>query len=371
MRPLFLFGTLQHRPLLEVVLGSCGHVALQPARLSDHRVCSAADGSYPVIIADDGAVANGIIAHGLTAKDLDLLDFYEGIFGYALEPVVLADGQRAEAYFPPKGTVTSEGPWDVNVWAKTWGEISVISAREIMGYRGCKSQDQIAFMFPMIRARAWSEVNARHSRHGNMTLRGKVEVSARRRPYAHYFALDEFDLRHERFDGSMSPQLDRAVFRAPDVAQVLPYDPYRDCVLLVEQMRMGPLARGDARLWQLEPIAGRLDAGEHPIAAVRREAREEAGLELGELFPVSETYCSPGTSSEFYYIYVGLADLPETAAGLGGLLEEHEDIRSHILSFDQLIDLCDSQQVANAPLVMSGYWLARHRGRLREQAGIR
>ena len=40
------------------------------------------------------------------------------------------------------------------------------------------------------------------------------------------------------------------------------HDPVRDRVLVVEQFRMGPYARGDRHPWQLEPIAGRIDGGE-------------------------------------------------------------------------------------------------------------
>ena len=371
MRPLFLFGTLQHRPLLEAVLGVCDHLDLTEAALPDHEVCAVSEGPFPTIVPQKNGLAPGCVVNGLTDDDLARLDYYEGAFGYKLEPVVLADGSQAQAYFPPADAWTANGPWDMNAWARDWGEVSVLSAREVLEYRGKKTPEEIAFMFPMIRARAWSEMNARHSRHGAEMFEGKVVVTDRHKPYAHYFAIDAFEVRHERFDGTMSPLLDRAVFRAPDVAQVLPYDPYRDRVLLIEQIRMGPLARGDRSLWQLEPVAGRLEAGESPMDAVRREAREEAGLELGELLPICETYCSPGASTEFYYIYLGVADLPDDVAGLGGLAEEHEDIRSHLLSFDALMELCDTQQVANAPLVMAGYWLARHRGRLRDASGVR
>ena len=80
---------------------------------------------------------------------------------------------------------------------------------------------------------------------------------------------------------------------------------------------------------------------------------EEAGLELGTLYPVAESYCSPGTSTEFFYIYVGLAELPDNVTGVAGLDSEHEDIRSHLMSFDALMEMCDAQQAANAPLVLT------------------
>jgi nudix-type nucleoside diphosphatase (YffH/AdpP family) len=240
-----------------------------------------------------------------------------------------------------------------------------------MGYLGTVSPQDVARMFPMIRARAWSRVNARHSVHGEGTLSGRVEVTRRFRAYADYFALDDYVLSHETFAGRMTRELKRAVFLASDAALVLPYDPRHDRVLLVEQMRMGPLARGDGSLWQLEPIAGRLDPGEAPQDAARREALEETGLALGALEAVAEAYCSPGNSSEFYYIYVGLADLPDRVAGTGGLDAEDEDIRSHVMSFKRLMDLCESRKVCNAPLVLAAYWLAHHRSRLRADAGVR
>ncbi|WP_227269564.1 NUDIX domain-containing protein [Roseobacter weihaiensis] len=370
MKPLFLFGTLRYLPLLEAVLGPLDHLALTPARASGVLVCAAVEGPFPVIEKAPEAKADGVLVTGLTAKDHARLDHYEGAFDYALAPVVLEDGRAAEAYFPAADRWTPQGPWSLDNWAEQWGRLSVLAAREVMRYQGLKPPSEVAEMFPMIRARAWSQLNARQSRHGEMTLSGSVEIKAQRRPYARYFALDEYDLRHARFDGRMTPEVTRAVFLAADAALVLPYDPRRDRVLLVEQMRMGPLARGDCALWQLEPIAGRLDPGEAPETAARREALEEAGLEMGALTPVAETYCSPGNSSEFYYVYVGLAALPDGAAGLGGLASEHEDIRSHVISFEKLMEMCDTQKIANAPLVMAAYWLARHRDRLRRESGM-
>jgi nudix-type nucleoside diphosphatase (YffH/AdpP family) len=159
--------------------------------------------------------------------------------------------------------------------------------------------------------------------------------------------------------------LKRAVFIAGDAALVLPYDPVRDRVLLVEQLRVGPMARGDAQCWQFEPVAGRIDDLETPEEVVRREAMEEAGLELGALEMVARSYPTPGTSTEFFYLYVGLADLPQGTEGQGGLMSEAEDIRTHLFSFDALMQMCDAAEAANAPLVMAAYWLARHRERLR------
>jgi ADP-ribose pyrophosphatase len=184
-------------------------------------------------------------------------------------------------------------------------------------------------------------------------------------PHAGFFALEEHELRFRRFDGTMSPPLRREVFVAGDAVTVLPYDPVRDRVLVVEQMRMGPYGRGDPLPWQLEAIAGRIDPGEAPEDCARREAVEEAGLALGRLEKVAEYYPTPGAVTEYLYSYVAVCDLPDGAAGVFGVADEAEDICGHLLGFDALMALVAGGEVANAPLILTALWLQRERGRLR------
>lgn len=365
MTPIFVFGTLQHRPLLEAVLGACAHITYVPAALPGYVCRAVTEGPFPMVTVSEGAFVDGFILHGLTEEDHEKIGFYEACFDYQLKPVQLEDGQQAQCYFPPPGRWSTRGDWSLDAWVEGWASLSVLSAKEVMSYRGAKAPDEVAAMFPMIRARAWSRLNAKNSLHGTLTSEGKVDVLVHNRRYANYFALDEYVLQHSRFDGQLTPPLKRAVFLSPDATLVLPYDPLRDRVLMVEQMRMGPLGRGDRSRWQLEPIAGRLDAGETPQEAAHREAYEEAHLTFDKLLPVAQTYCSPGTSTEFYYIFLGLTDLPDTAAGLGGLEDEDEDIRSHLVDFHDFMRMCDAQEFCNAPLVLIANWLARHRDAIR------
>jgi ADP-ribose pyrophosphatase len=194
---------------------------------------------------------------------------------------------------------------------------------------------------------------------------GDVVVAVRQYPYANFFSVEEYDLSFRRFDGTMSPVVNRATFISGDAVTVLPYDPLRDRVLLIEQFRAGPFARGDSNPWQLEAIAGRIDPGETAEEAARREAVEEAGLQLGALLPVVGYYPTPGAKTEFLYSYVALCDLPDGCAGVFGVEGEAEDIRGHLLSFDRLMELVASGEASNAPLILTALWLQRERGRLR------
>lgn len=195
--------------------------------------------------------------------------------------------------------------------------------------------------------------------------RDDVEIVDHRKPYNWFFRMEEYDVRIRRFDGTLGAPTTRAVFRPWDAVMVLPYDPVRDRVLVVEQFRAGPYARGDQAPWMTEPIAGLIDAGETPQATAFREAGEEAGLELRSLELVSQSYPSPGGSADFFTMYVGIADLPDGIEGVGGLVSEEENIRSSLMAWDIFLAKLDADEFWITPLVVIGHWLARHRERLR------
>lgn len=247
--------------------------------------------------------------------------------------------------------------------------VLVAAGAEILRWRGQVAAEDLARRLTPILVRAASRLRAeatpRLARLRHATAAADLAPAGQRLPYAHFFALEEHDLAWRRFDGSLSPVATRAAFISGDAVTVLPYDPRRDRVLVVEQFRAGPLARGDRELWQIEAIAGRIDPFETPETAARREAVEEAGLTLADLQFVARYYPSPGAVSEYIYSYVALTDLPDGAAGVFGLAEEAEDIRGHLLDFAAFMDLVASGEIDNAPLTLTALWLQRERGRLR------
>ncbi len=233
-----------------------------------------------------------------------------------------------------------------------------------------RSVEAVTPHLDQILTRAWSRTRAQQTPRnldaGRQSKTREAITEVRRvLPYLNYFALEDSHYRHARFDGTQSAQIQRCVFHMADAATVLPYDPVRDRVLLIEQVRFGPFGRGDAYPWVYEPVAGRIDAGEGPEATARREAVEEARVVLGALHKAAEYYVSPGAATEFIVSYVGFADLPDDVTGTAGLAGEHEDIRSHLVSFDDLMAMCDAHQLDTGPLYLTALWLARHRDRLR------
>lgn len=199
---------------------------------------------------------------------------------------------------------------------------------------------------------------------------GQTDVELRSYDRCHngFYALDEMELRHKRFDGGLTQVLNREILVSIDATILLPFDPVHDRVLLLEQFRPGPFLHNDPRPWILEPVAGRIDAGETAEQAAHREAEEEAGLTLKSLEWISTTYPSPGLTNECYHCYLGLCDLPETGGNRGGVADEGEDILTHVMSYHTLMELVDQGAIRAGPLLICALWLARHRERLRAGA---
>jgi nudix-type nucleoside diphosphatase (YffH/AdpP family) len=151
-----------------------------------------------------------------------------------------------------------------------------------------------------------------------------------------YAAIDDVWITHQRFNGDWTPPFRRSVVGWGDAVTVLPYDPARDLVLLIEQFRAGPFLRGDVNPWCNSVVAGRMDRLERPEDTARREAEEEAGVPLGRLEKVAGYYSSPGLSKEYITCFVGEADL-QLAGGQFGERLEDEDIRATVVSLDEAL----------------------------------
>ena len=141
----------------------------------------------------------------------------------------------------------------------------------------------------------------------------RIAVLAQAVAYDGHFKIIRYRLRHRLFAGGMSPELAREVFERGHAVAVLPFDPERGQVVLVEQFRIGAVGVIDDP-WLIEPVAGIIEPGEGAPEVARRETAEEAGLELLDLVPACTYFASPGGSTETCQIFIGRVD----AAGAGG-----------------------------------------------------
>lgn len=195
----------------------------------------------------------------------------------------------------------------------------------------------------------------------------RVDILERRRVHDGFFKLEILKLRHELFAGGMSEPLTRELWVQRDAVAVLPYDPARDAVVLIEQFRTGAIEAPEGA-WLVEGVAGLLDEGEAPERAAARELREECGLELGRIDFAGVYLASPGSTSERVHAYVGEVEAPSGDGGMrGGLATEHEDILARVVPFDEAVSLFRRGRIVAANTVIPLQHLMLNRDRLREE----
>lgn len=348
-----LIGALAHPALRQRLAPDAQPGAPVSGRLVGGARAGFATDGFPVLLPGAGQVA------AWDAVWTPRLHRYAAIF--ALEPHVI-DGREILGI----GGDRTDGLWQP--------DLAAVMADWLLDRQGARPADRLRPRLPMIAGWLASRLRAAEE---TATLPQIGPEGAQRlreigwdEPYGDYFSVESHVLQQRRHRGDWSPELRRAVFVSGDATVVLPWDPIRDRVLLIDQFRAGPVARGDAQPWLYETIAGRVDAGETPEQAARREAIEEAGLTISRLIAAPHHYPSPGMLAEYLYLYVGIADLPEDAAGMGGLASEDEDIRSHIIPRADLTRMALAGELRNGPLLSLALWLELSAARLRAGLGV-
>ena len=178
-----------------------------------------------------------------------------------------------------------------------------------------------------------------------------------------YFRVGRYSFRHGLYQGGQSRILQREVFERGHAAAVLPYDPRRDEIVLIRQFRAGAYVAG-RHPWTWEIVAGIIEHAESPEVVIRREAVEEAGLEIRDLIPMHNMVVSPGACSETCATFLGHVDTTK-AGGVHGLESEGENILVKVVPFAEVRAMLDRDEIANAIAVIALQWLALHRDEVR------
>jgi ADP-ribose pyrophosphatase len=364
MPDFFLPGPFAEGEMLGAILGSVPGAPVEAGVLPDHCLranpTSARIGLVPAIGArtPGGFLSLGDAEAERVARVLSAL-------AQGAERRVVA-GPRGEAV----AVVAQDDDWGApcpDAPEQEWRAHLVEAAREAAGFSEANAGSAPSPLLSGISYRALARVRGAAETAPVVRRRGygaaDVEAIGVSRPYGKYFAIEDHRLRHRRFDGGMSVPLERTVFTSGDAVSVLPFDPVRQTVLLIEQFRAGLFARRDPHPWCLEAVAGRCDAGEPLEATAKREAQEEAGVALLRLERIAGFYPSPGMLSEHVTAFVGEADLRQ-AGGLHGLDREDEDIRVMVVPLAKALDLVTCGEVNNAVLLISLMWLGTHARRL-------
>ena len=196
--------------------------------------------------------------------------------------------------------------------------------------------------------------------------RKDVEVHKAEELHRGRFRMDRYHMKFRTYAGSWSPEVTREMLDRGHSVGVLPYDPVRDQVILIEQFRPGAYFAGDEYPWLWEIVAGIIDEGEAPIDVARRECEEEAGVTPVDLLAIGQFYTSAGGTSEYHRLFVGRVDAG-AAGGLHGLVEEAEDIRVFTLAADEAFAALADGLIRTAPAYAALLWLKTERDNLRRK----
>jgi ADP-ribose pyrophosphatase len=186
-----------------------------------------------------------------------------------------------------------------------------------------------------------------------------IDIIEKTNVFHGYFRIEAYTLRHGRFDGGWVGEMRREVFERGHAAAVLPYDPDRGVFVMCEQFRVGAYAAG-MNPWLLEIVAGIIEEGETPEDVCRREAVEEAGREVADLWSIQRYLASPGGTSESIYLYLGRVSA-DGAGGIYGVPEENEHIRVSVVSEAELRALMNTGQITNGATLIAAQWFFLNR----------
>ncbi|HEX04242.1 MAG TPA: NUDIX hydrolase, partial [Bacteroidetes bacterium] len=171
-----------------------------------------------------------------------------------------------------------------------------------------------------------------------------------------FFKIDAYLLRHSRFDGSLSPVLNRLVFRRHDAVAALLWHTDRKKLILVEQFRPAVYVSGKDG-WTIELPAGLLDVkGETPVESMKRELIEETGYRVESLDELFTYHASVGGSTEQLTLFYGEVTDADHVANGGGE-DEGEDISVVEWSTEQLVDGLKEGSLSDAKTIIAVQWL--------------
>ncbi|WP_457582795.1 NUDIX domain-containing protein [Ensifer canadensis] len=189
----------------------------------------------------------------------------------------------------------------------------------------------------------------------------RVRIIERRTLSDGFIHLEEITLEQDMSDGGTTT-LKREVHDHGSAATILLFDPRRESVVLVRQLRVPVLLQGDPA-YMIEAPAGLLD-DDTPEVAICREAMEETGYHVDNATHLFDAYMSPGALTERTSFFVGQIDVREKAGNGGGLAHEGEDIEVLEIPFDEAFGMIATGEICDAKTIMLLQWAQLNRSSL-------
>ncbi|MEM0923325.1 MAG: gamma-glutamylcyclotransferase family protein [Pseudomonadota bacterium] len=157
MKPIFFYGSLRDRDLLQIVLDhEVPAGEFLAAEAPDMHTVQLATEAYPVLVPAPGRVAAGMALISPSAEDIARLEYFEEAeYGLGDLDIRTQDGWISAQFFRGTGkALETDLPWDYTFWRLNERPVALRAAREYMSYYGHLTIEEVDQIWPDIMARA-------------------------------------------------------------------------------------------------------------------------------------------------------------------------------------------------------------------------
>ena len=172
--------------------------------------------------------------------------------------------------------------------------------------------------------------------------------------YSGFFSLNKYQFIHQKHNGQWTDKIEREIFSGYHVSTLLPYDPIKKEIVLIKQFRAGNLSRYDDD-YLYEIVAGIIDKGESAEQTAKRECLEETGCEVKKIIPIQGYFPSPGSTEEYYDLFLGEIKTFE-GERIMGLKKENEDILVKSFKIDEVKKMLKEKKIKNGLTLVALQW---------------
>ena len=185
-------------------------------------------------------------------------------------------------------------------------------------------------------------------------MKPKFKILNRRNIYSGFFKMNEVTLKYRKYDGKWSKSVKRELFGGAQVSAVLPYDPKKKEIVLIQQFRPGTILKNQDNYLD-EIVAGIIDQGESPESTAERECLEETGCKVNKLTPIQSYFPAPGSSESFYHLFLAEIDT-FTGERIMGLKNENEDILVKSYKINEVKEKLNNSKIINGLTLIALQW---------------
>ena len=182
----------------------------------------------------------------------------------------------------------------------------------------------------------------------------KYKIINKKNLYSGFFNLNKYQFIHQKHDGDWTNIVEREIFSGAHVSTLLPYDPIKKEIILLQQFRAGTLSRYDND-YLYEIVAGIIGENEKPEKTAKRECLEETGCEVKKIIPIQAYFPAPASSESYYHLFLGEINSFD-GERIKGLEDENEDILVKSFKIENVRNMLKEKKIKNGLTLIALQW---------------